>query len=51
MARVPLSLIGVSLTLFLTGRPLGATVTIGIVILAGIEINHGLVLLSYVRQL
>ena len=51
MARVPLSLIGVSLTLFLTGRPLGATVMIGIVILAGIEINHGLVLLSYVRQL
>ena len=51
MVRVPLSLIGVSLALFLTGRPLGATVMIGIVILAGIEINHGLVLLSYVRQL
>ncbi|PJB70902.1 MAG: hypothetical protein CO096_10565, partial [Armatimonadetes bacterium CG_4_9_14_3_um_filter_66_14] len=51
MVRVPLSLIGVSLALFVTGRPLGATVMIGIVILAGIEINHGLVLLSYVRQL
>jgi HAE1 family hydrophobic/amphiphilic exporter-1 len=51
MVRVPLSLIGVSPALFLTGKPIGATVMIGIVILAGIEVNHGVVLLSYVREL
>lgn len=51
MARVPLSLVGVSLALLITGVPLGVTVLIGIVILAGIEVNHGVVLLGYVRQL
>ncbi|MHB8994697.1 MAG: efflux RND transporter permease subunit [Armatimonadota bacterium] len=51
MARVPLSLVGVSLALLVTGVPLGVTVMIGVVILAGIEVNHGVVLLGYVRQL
>lgn len=51
MARVPLSLVGVSLALLVTGVPLGVTVLIGVVILAGIEVNHGVVLLGYVRQL
>lgn len=51
MARVPLSLVGVSLALLITGVPLGVTVLIGIVILAGIEVNHGVVLLGYVQQL
>ncbi len=51
MLRVPLSLAGVSLALLLTGTQVGITVLIGIVILAGIEVNHGVVLLTYVRQL
>lgn len=51
MARVPLSLVGVSLALLVTGVPLGVTVLIGVVILAGIEVNHGVVLLGYIRQL
>jgi len=50
MARVPLSLVGVSLALLATGVPMGVTVLIGVVILAGIEVNHGVVLLGYVRQ-
>ena len=49
--RVPLSLIGLSLALYLTGTPVGVTVMIGIVALAGIEIHHGVVLLTLVNQL
>ncbi len=49
--RIPLSLIGLSLALYLTGTPVGVTVLIGIVALAGIEIYHGVVLLTLVNQL
>jgi len=49
--RVPLSLIGLSLALYLTGTPIGVTVMIGIVALAGIEVYHGVVLLTLVSQL
>lgn len=49
--RVPLSLIGLSLALYFTGTPIGVTVMIGIVALAGIEIHHGVVLLALVNQL
>ncbi|MDD3926004.1 MAG: efflux RND transporter permease subunit [bacterium] len=49
--RVPLSLIGLSLALYMTGTPVGVTVMIGIVALAGIEIHHGVVLLTLVNQL
>jgi HAE1 family hydrophobic/amphiphilic exporter-1 len=51
MLRVPLSLAGAFVALMATGTPLGVTVLIGVVILAGIEVNHGVVLLGYVRQL
>ena len=51
VVRVPLSLIGLSLALYLTGSPVGVTVMIGIVALAGIETYHGVVLLSLVNQL
>lgn len=51
LIRVPLSLIGLSAALYLTQTPLGTTVMIGIIILAGIEVNHGVVLLSFVEEL
>jgi CzcA family heavy metal efflux pump len=51
MLRVPLSLAGAFLALVLTMTPLGVTVLIGVVVLAGIEVNHGVVLLGYIRQL
>lgn len=51
MIRVPLSLAGAFLALALTLTPLGITVLIGVVVLAGIEVNHGVVLLGYIRQL
>lgn len=51
LIMVPLSLIGVSLALWLTNQPIGITVMIGIVILAGIEVNQGVVLITFVDQL
>ena len=51
MIRVPLSLIGVAAGLFLAHVPIGATAIIGIVILAGIEVNHGVVLLTAANTL
>jgi HAE1 family hydrophobic/amphiphilic exporter-1 len=48
--RVPLSLIGMAVALYLTSSPIGITVLMGVIIMAGIEINHGVVLLEFVRQ-
>lgn len=51
LVRVPLSLIGVSLALFLTNQPIGVTVMIGFIILAGIEINQGVLLITFIDDL
>lgn len=51
MVRIPLSLVGITLALFLTATPVGVTVLIGILLLAGIQIVHGVVLLTFIRQL
>ncbi|MHB9023528.1 MAG: efflux RND transporter permease subunit [Armatimonadota bacterium] len=48
--RVPLSLIGMAVALYITSSPIGITVLMGVIIMAGIEINHGVVLLEFVRQ-
>ncbi|HCL56727.1 MAG TPA: multidrug ABC transporter [Spirochaetia bacterium] len=48
---IPLSLIGVFFILFLTGTEFTVVVGIGIIILAGIVVNNGIVLLDYIRQL
>jgi CzcA family heavy metal efflux pump len=50
LARIPLSVTGISLALFFTGTPLGVTVLIGVLLLGGIEIVHGVVLLALVRE-
>lgn len=51
LIRVPLSLIGVSYALYLTDQPIGVTVMIGFIILAGIEINQGVILITFIDQL
>jgi HAE1 family hydrophobic/amphiphilic exporter-1 len=51
LLRIPLSLIGITLALFVTATPLGVTVLIGVLLLAGIEIVHGVVLLTFIQQL
>jgi HAE1 family hydrophobic/amphiphilic exporter-1 len=44
-------LTGIAIALFITGTPLGMTVLIGVLILAGIEIVHGVILLTFIQQL
>jgi CzcA family heavy metal efflux pump len=51
MIRVPLTLIGMALALLLTKLPIGATVFIGVIILAGNEVNHGVVLVQFINEL
>jgi len=51
LIRVPLSLIGVSFALWLTNQPVGVTVMIGFIILAGIEVNQGVVLITFIDEL
>ncbi len=51
LVRVPLSLIGVSFALWLTHQPIGVTVMIGFIILAGIEVNQGVVLVTFIDEL
>jgi HAE1 family hydrophobic/amphiphilic exporter-1 len=51
LIRVPLSLIGVSLALWLTNQAIGVTVMIGVIILAGIEVNQGVILITFIDEL
>ena len=51
LVRVPLSLVGVSLALWITGHPVGVTVLIGFIVLAGIEVNQGVLLVTFIDQL
>ena len=51
MFSVPLSLIGVIWMLFLTGSIFNVVVFIGVIMLAGIVVNNGIVLVSYTNIL
>jgi len=51
MVRVPLTLIGMALALLLSKLSIGATVFIGVIILAGNEVNHGVVLVQFINEL
>ncbi|MBN2009596.1 efflux RND transporter permease subunit [candidate division KSB1 bacterium] len=48
---IPLSIIGVSLSLVLTGTTLSVMSLIGIIMLVGIIVNNGIVLVDYINQL
>ena len=48
---VPLMVIGVALSLWLTNTLLGVTAIIGILILVGIVVNNGIVLVDYINQI
>ncbi|MBN2762538.1 MAG: efflux RND transporter permease subunit [Bacteroidales bacterium] len=49
--RIPLSLAGISFALYLTGTPLSVTALIGIIMLTGMEINNGVLLLTFIDEL
>ena len=51
MFTVPLGVIGVILGLLVTGRPLNLPVLIGVILLAGIAVNNGIVMIDYINQL
>ncbi|MEJ2635528.1 MAG: efflux RND transporter permease subunit [Calditrichia bacterium] len=51
MFTVPLSLIGVFVVLFITGTTLSVMALVGIVMLAGIVVNNGIVMVDYINQL
>jgi hydrophobic/amphiphilic exporter-1 (mainly G- bacteria), HAE1 family len=49
--EVPLALIGVIWTLLLTGTTMGLTSLVGLLMLAGIVVNNGIVFVDYANQL
>jgi HAE1 family hydrophobic/amphiphilic exporter-1 len=51
MFTVPLAAIGVIFTLLVTGKPLSVVVFIGVILLAGIVVNNGIVLIDYINTL
>ncbi|MFC1595507.1 efflux RND transporter permease subunit, partial [Gemmatimonadota bacterium] len=48
---IPLSFIGVTWALFLTGTALSVVAMIGIIILVGIVVNNAIVMIDYIEQL
>ncbi|HYF79738.1 MAG TPA: efflux RND transporter permease subunit [Symbiobacteriaceae bacterium] len=51
LLTMPLAVIGVIVGLFVSGYALGITAMIGIIILAGVVVNNGIVLIDFVNQL
>lgn len=51
MFTLPLALIGALLLLWVTGMDLGITSIIGLIMLAGIVVNNGIVMVDYTNQL
>ncbi|WP_083270859.1 efflux RND transporter permease subunit [Bacillus marinisedimentorum] len=50
MFTVPLIVIGVSIGLTATRTPVGVTVAIGLIVLAGIVVNNAIVIVDYINQ-
>ncbi|MDG5816144.1 efflux RND transporter permease subunit [Chitinispirillales bacterium ANBcel5] len=51
MFTVPLSLIGVIFGLRIMGHPLSVPAFMGVIVLAGIVVNNGIVMITYINQL
>lgn len=51
LIRIPLSLAGISFALYITNTPLSVTALIGIIMLTGMEINNGVLLLTFIDEL
>ncbi len=51
MFTVPLALMGVLWALLIAGKPLSLPAMMGIVMLAGIAVNNGIVMVDYINQL
>ncbi len=51
MFSVPFALVGVTMSLAITGRTINVASVIGIIMLAGIVVNNAIVLVDYINQL
>jgi len=51
MATMPLALVGVLWIFVITGTPLSVASFIGVIMLAGIVVNNGIVMIDYINQL
>jgi len=51
MLTVPLSLVGISVAMLLSGTTLNVIAMLGMVMLAGIVVNNGIILIEYTNQL
>jgi HAE1 family hydrophobic/amphiphilic exporter-1 len=51
MFTVPLGIIGVIFGLLITGRTINLAAMIGVILLAGIAVNNGIVMIDYINQL
>ena len=51
MFTLPMAIVGVVLTLLVTGTSVNVMVLLGCVVLAGIVVNNGIVLIDYTKQL
>jgi len=49
--RIPLSLAGISFALYFTHTPISITALLGIIMLTGIEINNGVLLITFIDEL
>ena len=47
---VPLSLVGVALSLWITNTPLSAPVLLGVILLAGVVVNNSIMLVEYIES-
>jgi multidrug efflux pump subunit AcrB len=48
MVSIPLSIIGVALALYITGKPVSMPVMVGLILLAGTVVNNAIILMDFV---
>jgi len=51
IVTIPLAMTGVLIILFLTSTPVSVTAMIGLILLAGIVVNNGIVMIDYIKVL
>lgn len=50
LLKIPIDLMGGSLALWITHQPLDITIVLGVVTLAGVSVNNGMVLVDFIRR-
>jgi multidrug efflux pump subunit AcrB len=50
LMSVPLSLIGISIALWIAGKPVSMPVMVGLILLVGIVVNNSIILIDFIRK-